>query len=82
MLKPRSLQASFYRSYLYDKIVPVDHLLHKINQMVDFSFVRDLVKDKYIGDFGRPAKNPEFQSSIPAEKRSPRPITGGACRIR
>jgi transposase len=60
MLKPRSPQASFYGSYLYDKIIPVDHLLRKINQVVDFSFVNELVKDKYTPDFGRPAEDPEF----------------------
>ena len=60
MLKPRSPQVSFYGSYLYDKIVPVDHLLRKINQVVDFSFVSELVKDRYTPDFGRPAEDPEF----------------------
>ncbi len=60
MLKPRSPQASFYGSYLYDKIVPADHLLRKINQTVDFSFVNDLVKDRYTPNFGRPAEDPEF----------------------
>jgi transposase len=60
MLKPRSPQASFYGSYLYDKIVPVDHLLRKINQVVNFSFVNELVKDRYTPDFGRPAEDPEF----------------------
>jgi hypothetical protein len=35
MLKPKSPQESFYGSYLYDHIVPVDHLLRKINQVVD-----------------------------------------------
>jgi transposase len=60
VLKPRSPQASFYGSYLYDKIVPVDHLLRRINQVVDFSFVNDLVKDRYTPDFGRPAEEPEF----------------------
>jgi hypothetical protein len=34
MLKPKSPQESFYGSYLYDRIVPVDHLLRKINQVV------------------------------------------------
>ena len=38
MLKLKSPQESFYGSYLYDRIVPVDHLLRKINQVVDFSF--------------------------------------------
>ena len=58
MLKPRSPQASFYGSYLYDKIVPQDHLLRKINQVVDFSFVHELVADRYTADRGRPAGDP------------------------
>jgi transposase len=60
MLKPKSPQNSFYGSYLYDRIVPQDHLLRKINQVVDFSFVNDLVRDRYNPDFGRPAEDPEF----------------------
>ena len=48
------------RLNLDDKIVPADHLLRKINQVVDFSFVNDLVKDCYTPDFGRPAEDPEF----------------------
>ncbi|MFC1934217.1 IS1182 family transposase [Chloroflexota bacterium] len=62
MLRPKSPQTSFFMSgnYLYDRIVPVDHLLRKINQVVDFSFVHDLVKDRYTPDFGRPAEDPEF----------------------
>ena len=34
MLKPESPQESFFGSYLYDRIVPIDHLLRKINQVV------------------------------------------------
>jgi transposase len=60
MLKPKSPQESFYGSYLYDRIVPVDHLLRKINQVVDFSFVGQILKDKYNPDIGRPAEDPEF----------------------
>jgi transposase len=60
MLRPKPPQNSFYGSYLYDKIVPSDHLLRKINQVVDFSFVHELVKDRYTPDFGRPAEDPEF----------------------
>ena len=37
MLKDKSPQSSFYSSYLYDKIIPSDHLLRKIDQVVDFS---------------------------------------------
>jgi IS5 family transposase len=60
VLKPKTPQGSFYGSYLYDRIVPSDHLLRKINQVVDFSFVNDLVRDRYTPDFGRPAEDPEF----------------------
>jgi transposase len=60
MLKPKSPQGSFYGSYLYDRIVPVDHLLRKINQVVDFSFTRQLFEDRYNANIGRPAEDPEF----------------------
>ena len=60
MLKPKSAQESFYGSYLYDRIVPVDHLLRKINQVVDFSFTGQILKDRYNPDIGRPAEDPEF----------------------
>ena len=60
MLKPRSPQESFYGSYLYDRIVPIDHLLRKINQVVDFSFAGEILKDSYNPTTGRPAEDPEF----------------------
>jgi transposase len=60
MLKPKSPQESFFGSYLYDRIVPVDHLLRKINQVVDFSFVGQVLNDRYHPDIGRPAEAPEF----------------------
>ena len=60
MLKPKSPQESFYGSYLYDRIVPADHLLRKINQVVDFSFTGKILQDRYHPDIGRPAEDPEF----------------------
>ncbi len=60
MLKPKSPQESFFGSYLYDRIVPIDHLLRKINQVVDFSFAGQILKDRYNPGIGRPAEDPEF----------------------
>ncbi len=54
MLKPKSPQESFFGSYLYDRIVPVDHVLRKINQVVDLSFAKDILKDRYNQTVGRP----------------------------
>ena len=60
MLKSKSPQQSFYGSYLCDRIVPIDHLLRKINQVVDFSFAQPMFQDRYNPDIGRPAEDPEF----------------------
>jgi len=60
MLKPRSSQESFYGSYLYDRIVPIEHVLRKINQVVDLSFAGEILKDRYNQAIGRPAEDPGF----------------------
>ena len=41
-----------------DSLVPKDHLLRKIDQTIDFNFIRDKVKDLYFADNGRPAIDP------------------------
>lgn len=43
---------------LYDAIVPQDHLLRKINDLVDFSFIYEELMDKYCMDNGRQAIHP------------------------
>ncbi|KML37801.1 IS1182 family transposase [Cytobacillus firmus] len=40
-----------------DELVPADHLVRKIEAAIDFSFIYDLVKDKY-SDKGRPSIDP------------------------
>jgi hypothetical protein len=43
---------------LYDIIVPKDNMLRKINELIDFSFVYDELKDNYCHDNGRNAVHP------------------------
>lgn len=50
--------------YLYDRLVPKDHLLRQVKERVDFSFVHDLVKDLYSEEKGRPAKDPEIVAKV------------------
>lgn len=38
-----------------DQVVPKDHILRDIDKAIDFSFIYDLVKDKYCLDNGRPS---------------------------
>ena len=51
------LNLSYY-SDLYDCIIPKDHILRKINDLVDFSFVYEELESKYCLNNGRYAKNP------------------------
>lgn len=43
---------------LYDKVVPKDNLLRRINNLVDFSFVYQELVDKYCNNNGRAAESP------------------------
>ena len=45
-------------SALYDLIVPNDNILRRINELIDFSFVYDELKDHYCHDNGRNAVHP------------------------
>ena len=41
-----------------EELVPKDHLLRKIDRVIDFDFIRDKVKALYCADNGRPAVDP------------------------
>ena len=41
-----------------EELVPQDHLLRKIERVIDFEFIRDKVKGLYCADNGRPAVDP------------------------
>ena len=50
-------QIDMFDSMIFEKLIPKDHLLVKIDSIIDFSFVYDLVKDFY-SSIGRKSKNP------------------------
>lgn len=62
MLRPMPKQLSFH-TILYNKI-PENHILKKINLVVDFSFINELLKGSYCKEFGRPAKEPEMMCKL------------------
>ena len=57
LVKQGSLALSEYTS-LYDLIIPKDHLLRQLKELVDFNFVYKELKDKYNEHFGRPGEDP------------------------
>ena len=61
-MKPKmheNIQPLFHY-FRIENLVPEDHILRSIDKAVDFSFVRDLVKDCYCPDNGRPGVDPEL----------------------
>lgn len=62
MLRTKPKQLSFHSS-LYNKI-PENHILKKIDSVVDFSFINRLLSSSYCKEFGRPAKEPELMCKL------------------
>jgi len=58
MLKGAELEQQELELVSIEVLVPEQHLLRKVNQTVDFSFIRDRVKHLYCEDNGRPALDP------------------------
>lgn len=56
----KNQQSMIFSPYMaiYDLVVPKDNLLRKINDLVDFTFVYDELKDKYCHNNGRNAVDP------------------------
>ena len=48
-----------------EDLVPQDHLLRKIDAVIDFNFIYELVEDKYSTETGRPSIDPVTLIKIP-----------------
>ena len=55
----KQLKISQY-SNIYDIVISKDHLLRRIKENIDFSFINPLMKEQYCEEFGRPAYEPEI----------------------
>jgi len=62
MLRIESKQSSFH-CLLYNKI-PENHILKQVKNVVDFSFINDLLENTYCKNYGRPAKEPELMCKL------------------
>ncbi|MBM7591388.1 hypothetical protein JOD01_003027 [Brevibacillus fulvus] len=58
LLQPSKQITASFHAELY-KLIPVDHPLRKINEIVDFTFIHELVRSSYCEHYGRPANEPE-----------------------
>ena len=48
-----------------EDLIPKDHLLRLVDKAIDWSFIYDLVEDKYSKDMGRPSMDPVTLIKIP-----------------
>lgn len=65
MITTRKENRTQVQVFCIDDLVPEEHLLRKIEQAIDWSFIYDLVKDKYSEDKGRPSIDPVTLIKIP-----------------
>jgi transposase len=66
MLRENSQMSISLSPYIgiYDAVVPQDHLLRRIKEHIDFSFVNPMLKKQYSDALGRPAKEPEMMFKL------------------
>jgi len=63
MLKKNNGQLDVFDLMIFEKLIPKDHLLVKIESIIDFSFVYDMVKKQYSA-IGRGFKDPMMMVKI------------------
>lgn len=51
-------------SGLYEAIIPQNHILRRLKENIDFSFVNPMLRKQYCERFGRPAKEPEMMFKL------------------
>jgi transposase len=59
MLGKPNKQKDFFDSYVYENLLPAEHILLDIKDKIDFSFVEEETKDLYDHQLGRPSYPPE-----------------------
>lgn len=65
MLKKTEEKRNKIQMLCIEDSVPKDHLPRKIERAIDWSFIYELVEDKYCLDNGRPSINPVTLIKIP-----------------
>lgn len=65
MTKDADKKREQIQMFCMDDMVPKDHMLRLIDKAIDWSFIYELVEDKYCSDNGRPSMDPVMLIKIP-----------------
>ncbi len=60
MLGRQEYQPKLFSTVDIEALIPPNHFLRKVDKVLDLSFVRDLARDLYCPDNGRPSIDPEL----------------------
>jgi len=63
MLQRKEYQIDFISNMIYDRLIPKNHILVKISETVDFSYIYEIVKDRY-SNKGRNSIDPVMMFKI------------------
>ena len=58
MVSRKSFDQPMYIYKTMEELIPKDHFLRKVDKVIDFNFIRELVKDLYSKNMGRPSIDP------------------------
>jgi hypothetical protein len=62
MLRIRPPQRQLLGDFLFEQMMPENHLLRSIAAVVDFSLINGLLADCYSQRYGRPVKEPDARA--------------------
>ncbi len=65
MLNKNDEKRSQIQMFCIEDLVPAEHMLRKIERAIDWSFIYELVEDKYSLGNGRPSIDPVTLIKIP-----------------
>ena len=60
MLGRQEYQPKLFSTGNIEELIPQHHFLRKVDKVIELSFVRELAKDFYCPDNGRPSIDPEL----------------------
>ncbi|HYE11377.1 MAG TPA: transposase, partial [Patescibacteria group bacterium] len=63
MLKKNSGQIDIFNHMIYERLIPKNHLLVKIDSILDFSFIYEKLEDRY-SNTGRGSKDPIMMTKL------------------
>ncbi len=67
MIGRQEYQPTLFSTVNIESFIPKNHLLRKLDSILDFSFVREMTEHLYCSNNGRPSIDPELEYLRPCK---------------